>query len=1259
MLKLRTTHLLFFLASILIHFNLHANPNPVFSSLSLDFGESFENTPKTKNLLISNSGDMAYIITNITSSDAQFTENISFAIVNPGDTLVVPIVFTAPSIGNFSGQLLIESPFDTTVIEMTGSGIISAMVSWSPDSISITLPSGSRDTVIINLQNIGGSNLTYSVAIENTVGGGFSFKEDFETPDQQFVTSNGNHTIALLLDEDAPGGNYVVELTGGGNLDPIEGVWTNQFNPTKFTRISYWFKADSISGAVNNVFRGWYYSGIVLNNWFDASQNIYTFNVLYASPVTTPCTPNEWHQVVIDLNYETSIASIRLDGVVVSNNISFSAWNAITQFQISNWFSATSYFDDIRATTSFDLSNNLHLGIDNGSISTGQSTDLALEMNAQWLAPGLYEGEVIVQNNSSNHPTISIPFNMTVTAGAQLIWPTDTIDLDTIYVAASVEKAFPLYNFGSDSLLLIAATAGDPQIEIHPASGIIGGFDSLHLMLTILASQPGPILVPIQLQSTAGNGQIWVKAQVIHRPIAHITPDSINVILMQDQDSTIHLQLSNNGLTDLNFQLNNSFESINQNLKILAYQTVGEYPQAINLLRNAGMQVTTTTDLNSFPPGGLDQFDLILFSREDNNDYWYSEELNNYVSNGGKVLFLGRQYNDILQFTGLFPDPHLFYQVYDSTLQITEVDHPIFRDVEMPLRFSPYVQAVTLALPDIHTIVGLNDQRASVIATRPLGLGCSMYLGYDYVSSNVQSERILFNSVQWLTNYQFPDWLDSNVANGILPAQTSSDIEWLISTDSLAAGTYTSKVTFTTNDPLRQKLPVYIKLTVVAPPKAAFSTSKTYTCDSAIEFINTTLNNATTYHWDFGDGTTSTEAEPTHTYTADGQYSVQLIACNNLGCDTLFVPDLIKVNLSGMFCDTLLLSPYFNQVVQTMSCSGILYDSGGPEGSYFNQQYSAARIITEPGKRIRLLFNKLSTESCCDLIQVFDGPSPASTQLFNHSGTVSDTVVIESSLNELYISFLSNESNALDGFECSWQCGVEFPIIAKFEANEFYCINTYNFVNKTLGSSNQYWDFGDGTYSTLESPVHTYEATGNYTVTLWAWNGSDTSVVSKIITISQVDFFADIAAPTFSQVGVPVTFSATSPFPIHTITWDINSIGTFPVTCVVYGTNGCFERYQDSIRVGISGVQSPMATAYQLTVAPNPVKDVIQYQLKGTDLVPYIAEIHNIDGRVVLQLPEQRAAQGTLPCSELPNGIYQLVLRTKSGPIWVSRFMKI
>jgi gliding motility-associated-like protein len=48
--------------------------------------------------------------------------------------------------------------------------------------------------------------------------------------------------------------------------------------------------------------------------------------------------------------------------------------------------------------------------------------------------------------------------------------------------------------------------------------------------------------------------------------------------------------------------------------------------------------------------------------------------------------------------------------------------------------------------------------------------------------------------------------------------------------------------------------------------------------------INENYGPITSYFWDFGDGTTSTEANPVHQYTEEGVYDVTLTLINANGC---------------------------------------------------------------------------------------------------------------------------------------------------------------------------------------------------------------------------------------------------------------------------------------------------------------------------------------------------------------------------------------
>jgi PKD repeat protein len=56
-----------------------------------------------------------------------------------------------------------------------------------------------------------------------------------------------------------------------------------------------------------------------------------------------------------------------------------------------------------------------------------------------------------------------------------------------------------------------------------------------------------------------------------------------------------------------------------------------------------------------------------------------------------------------------------------------------------------------------------------------------------------------------------------------------------------------------------------------------------YEKNKVAEFNNTSIGNADTYFWDFGDGTSSPLKFPAHTYTTDGYYTVSLTIYNSAG----------------------------------------------------------------------------------------------------------------------------------------------------------------------------------------------------------------------------------------------------------------------------------------------------------------------------------------------------------------------------------------
>jgi C1A family cysteine protease len=81
------------------------------------------------------------------------------------------------------------------------------------------------------------------------------------------------------------------------------------------------------------------------------------------------------------------------------------------------------------------------------------------------------------------------------------------------------------------------------------------------------------------------------------------------------------------------------------------------------------------------------------------------------------------------------------------------------------------------------------------------------------------------------------------------------------------------------------------------PPVASFGASSTSSCTGTIQFIDSSFNAPTSWHWDFGDGTTSVLESPLHTYNANGTYSVNLKATNTFGNDSVTKSSFITINM--------------------------------------------------------------------------------------------------------------------------------------------------------------------------------------------------------------------------------------------------------------------------------------------------------------------------------------------------------------------------
>ena len=122
------------------------------------------------------------------------------------------------------------------------------------------------------------------------------------------------------------------------------------------------------------------------------------------------------------------------------------------------------------------------------------------------------------------------------------------------------------------------------------------------------------------------------------------------------------------------------------------------------------------------------------------------------------------------------------------------------------------------------------------------------------------------------------------------------------------------------------------------PPTASFSPQNASICiGDAIQFDDNSLGGVTNWDWNFGDGTSSSDANPTHQYSSPGSYTVVLTVTNSNGTNststTVTVNDLPNVSLTTPNNSVCSSASSFNL---QGSPSGGNYAGPGMNGNVFN-----------------------------------------------------------------------------------------------------------------------------------------------------------------------------------------------------------------------------------------------------------------------------------------------------------------------------------
>ena len=167
------------------------------------------------------------------------------------------------------------------------------------------------------------------------------------------------------------------------------------------------------------------------------------------------------------------------------------------------------------------------------------------------------------------------------------------------------------------------------------------------------------------------------------------------------------------------------------------------------------------------------------------------------------------------------------------------------------------------------------------------------------------------------------------------------------------------------------------------------------------------------WNWEFEGGTpaTSTDQNPTVTYSQAGTYDVRLTVTNADGeTDTKYMPGLIHV-----------VNAFNMHAGQENVDDALFYDDGGPNGNYANNQdYTLTIYPKTKGDDIMVEFQEFETEKGYDFLYIYDGTSTDATLIGSYSGTGTEGPGMISATNKdgaLTFRFTSDSSVNKSGWK--------------------------------------------------------------------------------------------------------------------------------------------------------------------------------------------------------------------------------------------------
>ncbi len=359
--------------------------------------------------------------------------------------------------------------------------------------------------------------------------------------------------------------------------------------------------------------------------------------------------------------------------------------------------------------------------------------------------------------------------------------------------------------------------------------------------------------------------------------------------------------------------------------------------------------------------------------------------------------------------------------------------------------------------------------------------------------------------------------------------------------------------------------------------KVDFLADKTTGCNPLTVNFNNLTPGTTQWHWNFGNGNTSSLFSPQYIYQQQGTYAVQLICSDAYGCtDTLKKTSYIHVGAStNNFANgtpVTACAPFTVNLSDSSSSSSWLWDFN--DGNTSTLQ-NPTHTFTVPGTYVVSLQTQSNNNSCSQLITNFRTYIiGGGTAAFTYTQTNCPPYIgyfTDSSANAVAWNWnfgdgsTSTQQNPTHTYASSGSYHVSLTVTTadgctsttthqyamSFEMlggnATAQCTDTIapfdvQFHANSQGATSWLWTFGDGDSSSLENPLHSYANLGPFTITLTVANDSCNHTYSFPPTNfgsggSELDGSSDTIVHSMNYDGcVPLTLNFHNPF-LNAVAW--------------------------------------------------------------------------------------------------------------------------